>query len=195
MAESQRSPARVTPDDLSAPQRAELGGHRPFHISGAAPVKPVPLAAAGYAVADGDGVQVPVQHQAGAVACPRQPRVDVVAVAVHPAKVDVEAEFAQLGGVVPADFGLLHGHAGDLHQRLRLAGRSTRHQSRLSGLSTAPGSVSSVSRISTYYKRAPCTDSDDCSGFSTAAVGVNSVSRLRNSTSRVLTPMPLCAVS
>ena len=107
---------------LECPQRAQLGGHRPFHVGGAAPVETVSLAAAGHAVADRDRVQVPVQHQAGAVACPRQPRVDVVTAVAHPALIDVEAELAQLGSVVLADLRLLHGHAGDLHHRLRLPG-------------------------------------------------------------------------
>ena len=62
---------------------------------------------------------MPVQHQAGAVACPRQPRVDVVAAVRHPALVDVKAKFAQLGRVELADLRLLHRHARDLHHRLR----------------------------------------------------------------------------
>ena len=65
---------------------------------------------------------MPVQHEAGAVAGAGQAGVDVVTAVGHAALVDVEAEFAQLGGVVLADFGLLHGYAGDLDQRLRLAG-------------------------------------------------------------------------
>ena len=65
---------------------------------------------------------MPVQHEAGAVADAGQAGVDVVTAIGHPALVDVEAEFAQLGSVVLADFCLLQGHAGDLDHRLRLAG-------------------------------------------------------------------------
>ena len=65
---------------------------------------------------------MPVQHEAGAVAGAGQAGVDVVTAIGHPALVDVEAEFAQLGSVVLADFCLVQGHAGDFHQSLRLAG-------------------------------------------------------------------------
>ena len=141
MAVSQRSPARVMPAVLERPQRAQLGGHRPFHIGGAAPVETVPLTAAGYAVADGDGVQVPVQHQAGTVACPRQPRVDVIAAVGHPALVDVEAEFAQLGRVVLADIRLPPWSRWGSPPSPAPAARSTRHRPRLSELPTTPDSV------------------------------------------------------
>ena len=63
-----------------------------------------------------------VEHQAGAVAGAGQAGIEVVTAIGHPALVDVEAKVAQLGSVELADFGLLHGHAGDLDQRLRLPG-------------------------------------------------------------------------
>ena len=101
-----------------SPSGSQHRGHATLHVGGAAAVKQVPIAVTRLLGLVGDGVEMPVEHQRGPGALATKTRIEIGATRRDLADIHFQAQFPQLAFVVPADLGLVHGHAGNLHHLL-----------------------------------------------------------------------------